>query len=327
VISGNLIRMNTIIKQTCEIELHCLERRFEHVRVNNSALLNQLTTLIAQQGQQVPVIVVADEQPHCWILIDGYLRMSALKRLGQDTIQAEQWNCTIAEALLILMAHQQNRTFAALEEALVLQELQSQFGLSQAAIAKQIGRSKAWVSYRLQLLEGSSEKMLKAVREGAISTWVANRVFASFARANAQHADAFLDYLVKHHHSSRELHQFFEHYKTSPPHVRTKMVSEPSLFFQSRRALKREQEAQIFISGIEKSWLQPLQIMAKQLKQLYLEVDRFFYTGQPSSEEYVLLRAFELVREQFNLFENKLRGITHDKSTTPSNDSRLATNR
>jgi len=57
------------------------------------------------------------------ILIDGYRRVAALRRLGRDTARVEWWPCSLAEALLGVLARSQSRPFAAIEEALLLREL------------------------------------------------------------------------------------------------------------------------------------------------------------------------------------------------------------
>ena len=60
-------------------------------------------SLIERCGQVVPCIVVAasdgtgDER---LVLIDGYRRVAALRRLGSDTARVEQWACDLTDALL-----------------------------------------------------------------------------------------------------------------------------------------------------------------------------------------------------------------------------------
>ena len=57
------------------------------------------------------------------MLIDGYRRVAALRRLGRDTASVEQWACDLTEALLGVLARTQDRPFASIEEALLLREL------------------------------------------------------------------------------------------------------------------------------------------------------------------------------------------------------------
>ena len=62
------------------------------------------------------------------VLIDGYRRVAALRRLGRDTASVEQWACDLTEALLGVLARTQDRPFASIEEALLLRELVAEAG-------------------------------------------------------------------------------------------------------------------------------------------------------------------------------------------------------
>ena len=62
------------------------------------------------------------------VLIDGYRRIAALRRLGRDTASVEQWTCDLTDALLGLLARTQNRPFASIEEALLIRELMQELG-------------------------------------------------------------------------------------------------------------------------------------------------------------------------------------------------------
>jgi len=54
---------------------------------------------LSELGQQLPVVVI-EERPN-FILIDGYKRVRALKRLARDTVRATSWQMAEAEALLL----------------------------------------------------------------------------------------------------------------------------------------------------------------------------------------------------------------------------------
>ena len=170
------------------------------------------------------------------MLIDGYRRVAALRRLGRDTASVEQWACDLTEALLGLLARTQDRPFASIEEALLLRELVQGLGLSQHEVARRCGRDVSWVSRRLQLLSGLPDAALAAVRGGQLSSWAANRVVVPLARANAEHADRLLATLAEAPLSTRELQRWFEHYQQAPRAARERMVSQPRLFLDALRA-------------------------------------------------------------------------------------------
>ena len=170
------------------------------------------------------------------MLIDGYRRVAALRRLGRDTASVEQWTCDLTDALLGLLARTQNRPFASIEEALLIRELMQGLGLSQHDLARRCGRDVSWVSRRLQLLSGLPDAALTAVRDGRLSSWSANRIVVPLARANTEHAERLLTTLAEAPLSSRELHGWFEHYQKASRCTRERMVSHPRLFLDAQRA-------------------------------------------------------------------------------------------
>ena len=170
------------------------------------------------------------------MLIDGYRRIAALRRLGRDTAHVEQWTCGLAEAVLGVLARAQDRSFASIEEALLLRELVQGLGLSQHDLARRCGRDVSWVSRRLQLLSGLPDAALAAVRTGKLSAWAASRVVVPLARANGAHADSLLAALAVSPLSTRELQCWFTHYQQAAQTVRERMVGDPRLFLDALRA-------------------------------------------------------------------------------------------
>jgi ParB family transcriptional regulator, chromosome partitioning protein len=231
-----------------DLDLHRLELRFANARLGEPRAVEQLVRSIERDGQIVPCIAVpgaaatglAGGEPH--ILIDGYRRVAALRRLGRDTASVECWACDIGQALLAVLARSRSRPFAALEEALLLRELTQGLGLSQLEVARRCGRDDSWVNRRLQLLSALPDAALAAVRDGRLSTWSASRVIAPLARASGEHADRLLTALLRAPISTRELRNWFEHYQKARRAVRERMVNQPHLFVQ---ALKESSEQEI----------------------------------------------------------------------------------
>jgi ParB family transcriptional regulator, chromosome partitioning protein len=224
-----------------DLDLHRLELRFAGARLVEPRAVEGIARSIERGGQIVPCIAVSDppveprEGGGRLVLIDGYRRVAALRRLGRDTVRVECWPCNLAEALLGLLARNQGRPFAAIEEALLLRELVQGLGLSQQEVARRSGRDASWVTRRLQLISGLPDAALVAVREGRLSSWAASRVVVPLARANAGHADRLLQALSKAPLSTRELRDWFEHYQRSNRAMRERLVDHPQLFVQAQQ--------------------------------------------------------------------------------------------
>lgn len=56
-----------------------------------------------------------EQQPERWVLIDGYRRVVALKRLGREAAQILGWRCDLSEGLLQMLAQAQARLMDPIE--------------------------------------------------------------------------------------------------------------------------------------------------------------------------------------------------------------------
>jgi ParB family transcriptional regulator, chromosome partitioning protein len=219
-----------------DLDLHRLDLRFAGTRVAEPGAVERIARSIERGGQIVPCVAVADPPVEVLqggdrlVLIDGYRRVAALRRLGRDTARVECWPCDLAEAVLGALARSQNRPLAAIEEALLVRELIEGLGLSQHEVARRSGRDVSWVSRRLQLLAGLPDAVLVAVIEGRLSSWAAIRVMAPLARANSEHAERLVKALSEAPLATRDLRQWFEHYQKAGRRARERLVNHPHLF-------------------------------------------------------------------------------------------------
>jgi len=219
-----------------DLDLHRLDLRFAGARLAEPRAVERIARSIECGGQIVPCIAVADpptpalEGGEQLVLIDGYRRVAALRRLGRDTARVEYWSCDLATGVLDVMARTQSRSFASIEEALLVRELVQGLGLSQQEVARRCGRDVSWVSRRLQLLSGLPDAALAAIRAGRLSSWAATRVVAPLARANSEHAEQLVKALSAESLSTRELRSWFEHYQKANRVTRERLVSHPRLF-------------------------------------------------------------------------------------------------
>ena len=129
-----------------ELELHQLELRYEALAQARTGSRARAAGSLAELGQQLPIVVVSEAAR--FIVIDGYKRVRALKRLARDTVRATDWQVPEVDALL-LERRLRLRGEDALDQAWLLAELQERFGLSLEELARRFERSKSWVSRRL----------------------------------------------------------------------------------------------------------------------------------------------------------------------------------
>ena len=82
-----------------EVELHQLLLRYERLRKRHPRMERTLLASLAEIGQQTPVVVVREADR--FVLIDGYKRVRALRRLARDVVVATRWELGEVEALLL----------------------------------------------------------------------------------------------------------------------------------------------------------------------------------------------------------------------------------
>ena len=103
-----------------QLELHQLDRRWEHLRVREPQRQSRLLASLADGGQQTPIVVVAAGPPDRYLVIDGHKRVAALEQLGRDTVEATLWAMSEAEALLLSRSLRFSPQESALEQGWLL---------------------------------------------------------------------------------------------------------------------------------------------------------------------------------------------------------------
>jgi ParB/RepB/Spo0J family partition protein len=154
---------------------------------------------IRKYGQISPVVCVKGKDGY--EMIDGFKRLRACRSLNQTTLRVKTMEVSgrVCKAA-ILQLNQSGRSINEMEEALVLQSLYREDGLTQIEIAALLGRDKSWVSRRISLIERLSEEVQEDIRLGLISV-ITGRDLAKLPRGNQKEA---ADAILKRHYTTRE---------------------------------------------------------------------------------------------------------------------------
>ena len=167
-----------------DLEFHQLEMRYEGLRKKHPGKERHLLGSLSELGQLMPIIVLAEGDRY--VVLDGYKRIRALRRLKQDTVRATCWELEEAEALLLERLMRTADSEGPLEQGWLLCELRDRFGLSLAELARRFDRTKSWVSRRLSLVEELPGPIQDRVRAGKIVAHAAMKYLVPLARANAK---------------------------------------------------------------------------------------------------------------------------------------------
>jgi ParB-like chromosome segregation protein Spo0J len=215
-----------------DVDLHQLELRHDDLRIRGGDRRRRLIASVAELGQQVPVIVIAEQER--LVLIDGYLRVEALRRLGRDTVIATAWPVSEPEALLH-HRHLAASEHTAIEDAWLLARLRTH-GLSLDDLAARLCRSKSWVSRRLALLDELAAAAQASVRTGVVPAHAAMKYLVPLARANRRHCERLISGLGEQHVSERDVGALYRAWRRADATGRQRIVDEPLLCLRALRA-------------------------------------------------------------------------------------------
>jgi ParB/RepB/Spo0J family partition protein len=193
-----------------ELEIRQLDLRYERLRTRNATRERRLLSAIAEVGQQTPIVVVGDDDR--WVVVDGYKRVRAAKRLGQDTVRAMAWEIGEAEALLLERVLRAGEIGSALEQGWLLKELEGRFGLGREELARRFDRTASWVSRRLALVNDLPAAVQEHVRAGAIGAHAAMKYLVPLARANEEDCNRLCDAIAKEGVTTRQMAELYAGY-------------------------------------------------------------------------------------------------------------------
>lgn len=225
-----------------EVEISELELRYAGLRVSDPGRRARLEASLAREGQQSPVLVVADEAGR-HVLVDGYRRVAALQTLGRDVVEVAVLPLAEATALVEVWRMETSRRRSALEDGWLLAELVETHGKTQAEIALQLRRSRGWISQRLGLVRALPESVQQAVRDGVVPAQGAGKCLVPFARANRAHCERLVAALGSTAITTRQLVRLYATWRAGDEALRERLVSHPLLFLKADEAVTAETEA------------------------------------------------------------------------------------
>jgi len=279
-----------------ELELHQLELRYAHLRKRHPARERQLLGSLAEIGQQLPIVVVG--QADRFIVIDGYKRVRALKRLAFDTVSGTDWELTEAEALL-LERGLRVASEDAFDQAWLLKELQERFGFSEGELAQRLGRHKSWVSRRLALLEVLPPSIQDQVRAGTLGAHAAMKYLVPLARANAPAARELAAAIEPLRPTSRQVAALYTGWQSGSTRTRELILSSPQTYLQAL-----QQQATTPPSPLQR-WLADLGALGGIARRAYRPLQEGLWLQLLSGERAEAMETFARTRMDLERLLNR----------------------
>lgn len=189
--------------QVKTLALSSIDDRYDCYRLIDPKSEKTMKESMERYGQFSPVVVGVPEKNR-YLLVDGFKRYRAWRKLGHSQIKVGLFEAG-ERALKAAMFHlnRQVRSMRPLEEAMIVYGLYRKDKLTQVQIGTLLGCHKSWVCRRLALVERLDEDVLEQVRLGLIGPGI-TRELLRLPRGNQ--ADA-LTSIQKHQLTCRETAQ------------------------------------------------------------------------------------------------------------------------
>lgn len=188
---------------------------------------------LAAVGQQLPVVVVRGEEPSRYVVVDGYKRVRALKKLRRDRALMMLWELEPADALVLEQLMRQGEGDSCLQQGWLLAELQERFGLSQPELARRFDKSQSWVSRRLALVREVPAPIQALVRAGKLSSHIATKLLVPMARAKTDDACRLAEAIARLELSTRQAHRLHAGYVQCGARGRELLLEQPELYLRA----------------------------------------------------------------------------------------------
>ena len=305
-----------------ELEFHQLELRYERLKVVRPEQERRMLASLAEIGQQVPIVVVKKAEAGAFVVIDGYKRVRALRRLGRDMVGASCWPGEEAEALIAIRLIETAGPETALEQSWLLDELHERFGLSLEELARRFGHSVSWVSRRLALIHELPDSIQGQVRRGEIGAHGAAKYLVPLARANRQACLELVTALGSTRLTSRDLGILYTAYQSGNWLTRQRLLEAPLLFLKSYQEVQTTPRME---PGPSDSLLTDLEILSSTARR----ADRRLRTGVlrnlPENDRQDLSRLLDQSRHEIErMAEHFAEEMGSAGSEHPSGDSEAA---
>lgn len=221
--------------EAMDLEPHQLDLRYEQLRTRDPRRERRITASLAEVGQLMPIVVVGGggDDGERYVVVDGYKRLRALRRLRQDTVRATRWDLDEAEALMLERLMRTTQCDSPLEQGWLLGELRVRFGLKLEELARRFDKSSSWVSRRLALVEELPQSVQQHVRAGSIVAQAAMKYLVPLARAKREDCLRLADAVASRRLSTRQVETVCRAFRQGGGRTRELLHSDPDLFVQA----------------------------------------------------------------------------------------------
>jgi len=293
-----------------DVELSSLDLRYEDHRMKNAALEERLLASIAQRGIEEPLEGVQLQDAS--ILLNGFKRYRCARKLQVRSVPYASLGDDEVAGIMSLLRISNNRALSILEQAAFIDELGTTGHLSVAEIAKELSRSKSWVSMRLGLISEMSATIRAKLFSGAFPVYSYMYTLRPFMRMNGvsgEEVEQFVMAVSGKDLSVRDIEQLAHGYFRGPDSFRQEILK-GNLALPLKRLREMPQNPD-GCSEFERVMLRDLEITQKYMQRVMGKSQDSRLKSRPFHAQANLLSAAILSRVP--AFNQSLKQL-HDRS-------------
>lgn len=213
-----------------DVEIPSLALKYASLRVLDPGRVARLVAALSREDQHTPVLVVGEG-----ILVDGYHRVAALRKLGRDLVKAVRLDVSETEALVLAWRLETGRRKNAIEEGWLLVELIGTHGRSQVDLASELRRARSWVSQRLGLVRALPDDVQDAIRQARVPAQAAMKSLLPMARTDRDACSRIVAATAEPL-TVRQWSRLVAAWRKADPDTRRRIESHPHLLLKTEEA-------------------------------------------------------------------------------------------
>ncbi len=252
---------------TEQVEMSCIDLRFEEYRLKNKAAERTLLASIAEKGILDPLQGVDTEGAR--ILLNGFKRYRCAQKLGIGIVPYIPLAVDTPMGIIELIRISNAKSLSILEQAKLIDELKTVYHMSTSDIAHMLEKSKAWVSVRSGIMNEMSPKVMRHVFMGRFPAYAFMYILRPFIRINKidkSQIDKFVNLTAGKELSLRDIEMLAHSYFKGSEEIR-KQIQEGNLTWVLK-GLNQKSSSDNGCTQIENQMLKELEILQKYMQRV-----------------------------------------------------------
>lgn len=253
------------------VELLSFDLRYEHHRIKSAEAQRRLLSSILTHGIKDPLQGVSLQDSR--ILLNGFKRYRCAKQLGIGVVPFQSLGCDEMLGIVELLRLANTRSLSIIEQARLIDELKSVFGMSISEIAFLLEKSKGWVAMRAGMISKMSDVVMQKLFEGSFPVYSYMYTIRPFMRMNGvtkSEVDTFVKATAGNHLSTRDIEVLAHGYFKGSDAFR-KQLEEGNVGWGLNQ-LKQSSVGAGNCTSIEQGLLKDLEIVQKYMQRICLKI-------------------------------------------------------